>query len=1213
MLQDAGFESPFAEVTTEARIGSETEAYRSERSSDDAFRAEATPQEYESFGEEESVQDELYEEYSPQSEDETFPSGLTLGTASGATGPGQEHWDPTGTNLPLLDTGPAARGKKVSANFTVGELVTSGDKSADVARISPALVQLLQAIRSRVATPVTVVSGYRSWKRNGVVYKGYGKPPTLSQHCAGKAADIKIAGMTGMDIAKVAIDVWGPRVALGIGPNYAHVDVRGRGDSWTYFGKGNLEDSNALRELAQYRKHHQGGGAPTPTTSMPPTPLPLVPGTTKGGNLLVRSLPLLTKHRGTPPDLVLTWNAMTRPTEVDIIVHLHGFSRSAAAMPIDTEKLPISGLDLRLRVRPTLAVLPRGNFYGGLSGEGYDFPALTTAGALDRLISDALARFTSATQVSAPRGRLLLTAHSGGGKALLAILNHCNPDEVFVFDGLYQPATALAQWAAKRIPSDPYAAMRVFYRAGSKKHPGTEPASEALGRTLSTLLVATSPNVQARFRVERTSVDHGTVPRRYGADLLGDAGADVANARRFPFASSSNEAGERDAEEGWLQEEDGEVETNEGFGALEAAVMPEYEVENGEEFADEAFEHGEDLLNHSVDSEQSEPGQFELDQFDPEAFEPETFEPPRFEAKQSETEYLQLAGNLEERAHDEGFEPEEFDAEYLLPADSSLTVEEQGAPAGEYLSWDPEAEDENLVTSTGASVVFPSGYALPYAPAGAASDPANADPHGTGLPLLAVASASLRRPLSKNFTVQELTTLGGVQASVARVSPELVRVLQAIRDRVARPVRVDSGYRPNGLAVAARDTESRHTSGQAADIRVTGMGGEELARLAIDAGGPKLGIGIAQDCIHVDVRGTWKLWTVIPGQPGRDAMGRIQLHQVKLTSPTPPTPNVDARFFTIKNAILAAPGQAERARLLEAGIAFARSRASAERRNAGRPDSVTARTRATIMGETGIGGLDQNVLFGRVNDDRVEDAYRAWFENPSHAIPPWVLLGVWAKEGLTTPQVSPQLLANDAADARSIWRSNFFFVNMGTDHYVQTITVPGADNRIVSTPGSGVQHDVVYTRAIAAQVAAGLLPRDISAEIDAQLTVIPTPGIPGDFTVTPTRRFAVLSLMLVDAFWRESQADVAREVKPTPSEFDFLGVTYMKWNMRLSSWRQMLARDMKQNVDSDGTVPSLAIWALHRRLNAGQFVVPRTNALRAQLNFRVYRSVYQAD
>ncbi|WP_220495419.1 MULTISPECIES: peptidoglycan-binding protein [unclassified Paracoccus (in: a-proteobacteria)] len=188
--------------------------------------------------------------------------------------------------------------------------------------------------------------------------------------------------------------------------------------------------------------------------SAPPTP-PVQPtsGGIAAGELVEDRLPLLANHRGTRPDLVLRWNAMpSAPERVDMVVHLHGFCGRRAAMRIDRDKLPASGLDFADpdapgsvgRSRPTLAILPRGNFYGGRSGSGYDFPALLAPGALEQLIRQSLALFARAGGLApVAAGRLVLTAHSGGGAPLMRLLADHDPDEVHCFDALYGDPAAL--------------------------------------------------------------------------------------------------------------------------------------------------------------------------------------------------------------------------------------------------------------------------------------------------------------------------------------------------------------------------------------------------------------------------------------------------------------------------------------------------------------------------------------------------------------------------------------------------------------------------------------------------------------------------------------------------------------------------------------------------------------------------------------------------
>ncbi|MET1016026.1 MAG: D-Ala-D-Ala carboxypeptidase family metallohydrolase, partial [Leifsonia flava] len=320
-----GFESPF--VTAEdpqegfgqepfggelAGYGAEAgEVEESESSDSEAFASDVFDSEGFAYG-------QPFAESAPVFEGEGFPSGLTLSAATGATGEKQEHWDPHKTGLPLLATGPAMRTKKLSPNFTVGELVKSGGRYADAARISPALVRLLQAIRDRAGRSVSITSGYRSWARNKQVYAGYGKTATLSRHCSGQAADIRISGMSGLDIARLAIDVGGPDIGVGIGGTYAHVDVRGTWAVWTYLtgdaGK------QAVAAIVRHRAQRTGKGGPAPSKTPDPRPpsVPVTPGTTTGGDLVVDRHPVLRGHAGTPPDLVLRWNAMSNPSAIDI-------------------------------------------------------------------------------------------------------------------------------------------------------------------------------------------------------------------------------------------------------------------------------------------------------------------------------------------------------------------------------------------------------------------------------------------------------------------------------------------------------------------------------------------------------------------------------------------------------------------------------------------------------------------------------------------------------------------------------------------------------------------------------------------------------------------------------------------------------------------------------------------------------------------------------
>ena len=247
--------------------------------------------------------------------------------------------------------------------------------------------------------------------------------------------------------------------------------------------------------------------------------------------------PMLRGHAGTQPDLFLRWNAMPRaPSAVDVVVHLHGFSRTGSAMPL-SEKVSRSGLDLSRRTRPTLALLPRGNW---LRYSWYDFPALLEGG-LDRLVDHALACFAAAAgldEAALEPDRLILSAHSGGGMPAVDALAGMRraPDELYVFDGLYgrDPATGdplrgletIDRWLGKRIAQEPArpGALRIVYIEQQ-----TGPFSRQVGALITGRLAPFGPaeaaSLRRRYRVEPSAVQHGHIAERCGPDLL--AAADV--------------------------------------------------------------------------------------------------------------------------------------------------------------------------------------------------------------------------------------------------------------------------------------------------------------------------------------------------------------------------------------------------------------------------------------------------------------------------------------------------------------------------------------------------------------------------------------------------------------------------------------------------------------------------------------------------------------
>jgi peptidoglycan hydrolase-like protein with peptidoglycan-binding domain len=272
-----------------------------------------------------------------------------------------------------------------------------------------------------------------------------------------------------------------------------------------------------------------------------PSTQPVGPVTvTASGRSVVQAYQPLRSHRGTSPDLILRWNRITGSGPVDVVLHFHGYSGHRGAMRIDRHKEAHSGLDFadpKLgtagRSQPTIGILPRGNYFGGQSGAGYNFPALVRPGAVRQLVQEALRRVSRETGHELTQGRLVITGHSGGGAPLAAVLADADPDEIQIFDGTYGSGDLIAAWARRRIarevssPSDSPPAMRILFRPGTQ----TQAQAKAIWQKVCAALHdASAARLRGRFRVEATPVGHNDIPSRFGWRLLADLAADLPDA-----------------------------------------------------------------------------------------------------------------------------------------------------------------------------------------------------------------------------------------------------------------------------------------------------------------------------------------------------------------------------------------------------------------------------------------------------------------------------------------------------------------------------------------------------------------------------------------------------------------------------------------------------------------------------------------------------------
>jgi hypothetical protein len=254
--------------------------------------------------------------------------------------------------------------------------------------------------------------------------------------------------------------------------------------------------------------------------------------TATGGEVYLSDTPVLRNHAGTQPDLFLRWNNIPpSAASVDVVVHLHGFSQEGRAMPL-IEKVTRSGLDLSGRMRPTLVLLPRGNW---IRHYYYDFPALL-AGGIDQLIDYGLQRLAEVMlnrQEVPALNRFILSAHSGGGMPAIDVIAEAPrlPDEVYIFDGLYgrdpaggnpmQGLEVIDRWLAQRFAQEPQrpGALRVIF-IEQQTGPFSRLVGELIARHLATLDPELAAGLSRRYRVEPSGIQHSQVARRCMPELL---------------------------------------------------------------------------------------------------------------------------------------------------------------------------------------------------------------------------------------------------------------------------------------------------------------------------------------------------------------------------------------------------------------------------------------------------------------------------------------------------------------------------------------------------------------------------------------------------------------------------------------------------------------------------------------------------------------------
>lgn len=114
--------------------------------------------------------------------------------------------------------------KKLSTNFKVKEFACTD--GSDPIFIDSNLVNVLQKIRTHFGKSVTITSAYRTPGRNKAV-----GGQTYSQHLYGRAADIKVKGVSPKTVAAYVEKIM-PSGGIGIYNSFVHVDVRSTKARW---------------------------------------------------------------------------------------------------------------------------------------------------------------------------------------------------------------------------------------------------------------------------------------------------------------------------------------------------------------------------------------------------------------------------------------------------------------------------------------------------------------------------------------------------------------------------------------------------------------------------------------------------------------------------------------------------------------------------------------------------------------------------------------------------------------------------------------------------------------------------------------------------------------------------------------------------------------------------------------------------------------------
>lgn len=116
----------------------------------------------------------------------------------------------------------------ISEHFGVWEFKCKDNSRVIV--LSKALVELLEKVREHFKRPVVINSGYRTVQYNSQLHNSSPK----SQHTLGKAADVRVTGVSPANVYAYLNQLYPNSHGIGIYNTFVHVDVREKKSRWDY-------------------------------------------------------------------------------------------------------------------------------------------------------------------------------------------------------------------------------------------------------------------------------------------------------------------------------------------------------------------------------------------------------------------------------------------------------------------------------------------------------------------------------------------------------------------------------------------------------------------------------------------------------------------------------------------------------------------------------------------------------------------------------------------------------------------------------------------------------------------------------------------------------------------------------------------------------------------------------------------------------------------